>query len=933
MKGALSGERAPFGYNLRRGIAMKTTKRYRTVAFIVALALLPAILPGFVTGAEPPLNQLPSRGLFVNTLNCRDFPFAPGMSGSELDSQIESIVYTAESGGYDAIFFEARPAGDSFYSSTIFPRSAFWLKKQNGLTLRDPLKDFIEAAGAKGIAVYAVVNPYYLGADSTDFSRKSPAVKYSGDCFTTGRLSYLKPESDRALSLNTDDAARLFDKYDIAGIVLHGVDRPELASRQDYAAHLESLVSSLSGMAANKGGFLGVVTEESPTKSAIDPGRTDAHFIIPRLTGAPGDDLSDAIAQWCTQADSGRIMPMLSSVSTYTPTVGGQLLTDKDTRVNQLYLAQEAGVARYCIDSLRMATTDPSVPRLPSAMIDLQSLLTDIKLDYDHNLNITRPAERISVTSGSYYIFGLSDPDSPLYMDGEEIERSTMTGTFGVLVNLQMGENRFVFTQQGKSQTAVINRYSPSGTSQTYSLSALQPTHFLLARQGQPFTLTCTGPAGADVTVMVSGYTIAMQPRTSAGAGTPVVYEATLKLPDSFYIPGETQSAGQVYYTLSYDNRVTEYASAGEIYGPASDTNAAVKVTSQNTSVYIAPSQDGVFTGQLKPGTLDYIADETHNYCELASGGYIKKECCEVLVGIPDVMRRIGVLSPINHDRDDLLFVSGAAGVPFLIEQDQEGLSVTLYNAVDFPVEVPTFSALFDGCVVTEDHGSITLRLPFAGEERPWGADVYYEEDDAIVAIRLKLNITNSKTQPLSGLTVMLDPGHGGTDPGALGVAGKLGPDESDLNLAISLVAQQRLEALGASVYLTNWGDEDVTLVERMAMAQDIRPDFFISIHHNSVAETTDASRAGGTECYYHFENSRELAKLLVKNVGEISGRYQRGAYESYYVVTKMSGFPSVLLELGFVSSPREYEKMADYYDIFRTTGAITDAIYELAAA
>lgn len=873
---------------------------------------------------------LPGRGLFVGTLSARDFPLRAGMSGQELSREIKNIVLIAKSGGYDSIFFEARPSGDSFYSSKSFPRSAYWLGRQDKLTLQDPLKILMKEAQDKEIKVYAVINPYYLGSSQLDFSNKSPAVKYKQDSFTSGSGVYLKPESDTARNLNVTDAERLFDKYGVSGIILTGIDRQELTSRASYAESLNSLIAGICASATEYGGSVGVITARAHDALEISAD-SPRLFVMPKLTGAPDADFYDDISTWVNIFGKDKVMPLLMPSTTLNYADGFSSLSENEL-VNSVFLARSAGVTRYCIDGLRSAALNSSIPLIPSAMIDIYSLLSDsgVKLGYGRYLSITHPDGAITTSGSSYFIRGLSNPDEALYLDGKELERDTNSGIFGVLVRLKEGENRFTFKQGDMTENVRIIRDSTPAESRTTVLTNISPAYFTLSELGSPVILTCTGPYGAEVTVTVGGVTQKMLPRREAANGSSVIYEAALALPYTLYSAGVTKSAGAATYTLSYNGVTTEYTSAGEIYCVTGDAPAAVRVISENTSVYINPYIDGVFSGQLKPGTEDYIISESENYIALKSGGYIRKECCRILEGTPDIEREAGSITLLSGERDDMMVIGGASGIPFLIEENKNGIAVTLYNLNGFPDEVENFSDLFSDCVVEENGGEVKLWLPYKDNERPWGADVYYKDGGAVLAIRSKPDLKGTPGKPLDGLSVMLDPGHGGSDPGAIGVAGSQGPDERDINIAVSLITKARLEALGANVYLTNYGDSDVTLVQRMELAQDIRPDFFISIHHNSIAETSDGSGANGTEAYYHFTNGGQLANILTENVAIAEKTYRRGAYQSYYVVTKMSGFPSVLLELGFVSSPREYEKLTDPYNIFKVSGAITEAIYSL---
>src|SRR5690606_14428318 len=102
--------------------------------------------------------------------------------------------------------------------------------------------------------------------------------------------------------------------------------------------------------------------------------------------------------------------------------------------------------------------------------------------------------------------------------------------------------------------------------------------------------------------------------------------------------------------------------------------------------------------------------------------------------------------------------------------------------------------------------------------------------------------------QPLAGATVVLDPGHGGEEPGAVGPGGTL---EKHVNLAVAQEAERILEAQGATVVLTRTGDYRITLAARGAIAQALRPAMFVSIHHN--AEPDEMRPTPGSETYFQI--------------------------------------------------------------------------------
>ncbi|MFZ6004004.1 MAG: N-acetylmuramoyl-L-alanine amidase family protein [Actinomycetota bacterium] len=178
---------------------------------------------------------------------------------------------------------------------------------------------------------------------------------------------------------------------------------------------------------------------------------------------------------------------------------------------------------------------------------------------------------------------------------------------------------------------------------------------------------------------------------------------------------------------------------------------------------------------------------------------------------------------------------------------------------------------------------------------------------------------------PLTGATVVLDPGHGGGEPGAVGPAGTT---EKAVNLAIALETKRQLEAQGATVVLTRTGDYRITLASRAAIAQALRPAVFISIHHN--AEPDEHRPTPGAETYYQVASadSKRLSGLVYEELFSAFSAYdvdwvadrdagakyrKRDDGGDYYgILNRTAGIPAVLSEAAFISNPPEEALLVD---------------------
>lgn len=166
--------------------------------------------------------------------------------------------------------------------------------------------------------------------------------------------------------------------------------------------------------------------------------------------------------------------------------------------------------------------------------------------------------------------------------------------------------------------------------------------------------------------------------------------------------------------------------------------------------------------------------------------------------------------------------------------------------------------------------------------------------------------------KPLKGLTVVVDAGHGGKDPGGIGVGGIR---EKDIVLKVSLKLEKELKALGATVLMTRKTDRFLELRERSSFANKANADFFISVHANIASRKS----AKGVETWFHAGSKRgNVSQVLSKalNDGAVAAvkandRGARADQRGLHVLraTKM---PAALVELGFMSNPEEAKLLAN---------------------
>ena len=175
-----------------------------------------------------------------------------------------------------------------------------------------------------------------------------------------------------------------------------------------------------------------------------------------------------------------------------------------------------------------------------------------------------------------------------------------------------------------------------------------------------------------------------------------------------------------------------------------------------------------------------------------------------------------------------------------------------------------------------------------------------------LVAVKLLSNTVEEHYD--NELIVCLDAGHGGDDVGAVSTDGKR--YEKDDNLALTLKVRDELELLGVKTVLTREEDKTVSLRDRCRIANKKRCDLFVAIHRNSSASGT------GFEAWIskrEKEDERSTAKKLTKQLSELTGLQDRGVKNGYrdltannYYINANTNMPSILLEVGFISSDED---------------------------
>jgi N-acetylmuramoyl-L-alanine amidase len=150
---------------------------------------------------------------------------------------------------------------------------------------------------------------------------------------------------------------------------------------------------------------------------------------------------------------------------------------------------------------------------------------------------------------------------------------------------------------------------------------------------------------------------------------------------------------------------------------------------------------------------------------------------------------------------------------------------------------------------------------------------------------------------PLAGKTILIDPGHGGNDTGA--ISGHV--MEKTVTLAVSLKLRSLLQAQGATVEMTRDSDKTLALQERRDASNRLCPDLFLSIHANAVGN----SSISGIETYWWDDRDRSFASLLLDRLSNGLHEIEKWSLARNLFVLDGNNAPASLVEIGYLTNPR----------------------------
>ncbi|MBI4061036.1 MAG: N-acetylmuramoyl-L-alanine amidase [Elusimicrobia bacterium] len=429
--------------------------------------------------------------------------------------------------------------------------------------------------------------------------------------------------------------------------------------------------------------------------------------------------------------------------------------------------------------------------------------------------------------------------------------------------------------------------------------ASLFPKSDLELRGGDLLTVRMKGTPGKDARFRVGKGVWRPMRAANAALG---IYEGT-----ALIAPGADFEPSFVEYELGRGWSSVKAKGTARVSASASPPAVAAVKTSTSGFANIKTGPTNGFLMFPLPGTRLPVTGRDGGLLRVrlsdSLSGWIEAKDVAVAAAAPRAVT--GTIAASKTDLGALVKIGLSEKAAFDVEASAglDALTVRLYNATGHTNwmlnDAPEFVREIRWRQESTDVVAVTILLKT--HEPLWGWWPSYEGNALLLELRRAPKI--STKNPLSGIKVMLDPGHMPSMPSA---TGPLGTSEMDANYAIALAAKARLERAGAAVLMTRDGPlHEVSLAERPRQAVERGADLFVSLHNNALpdGENPFAKPRGFTVFYYHPQ-SLELGRAVHEAYRGRIKLADEGLRWGNLLVARQSAMPAILVENAYMIFP-----------------------------
>jgi N-acetylmuramoyl-L-alanine amidase len=588
---------------------------------------------------------------------------------------------------------------------------------------------------------------------------------------------------------------------------------------------------------------------------------------------------------------------------------------------------------------------------------------TALSVKAESTLSIVYPPPKHETITEKIFFIGTASPQEPVLINGKEVENRSVSGHFAPSLPLKIGENIFVIRQGNKKiklKVTRINNQLEIPKTLTFAPGSLIPAVDLARLPDEPICLGAVAPPNAKVSAQIGQSKILLMPQIESvelPANSAVLTSktgfqeqqnlgqyhgcTTLDLADNY---------GKPIFTLEQNNQTVTSQSQGQISILSPKDIRVIEVIADAGVARTGASTDYSRLTPLPKGVRARVTGKEGEWLRLDYGAWIRaEETKPIPENIPPQSIIRGVTSRQVKSATEIVFPLQVP-VPIEIEQKEDTITLSLHNTT---AQTDTIRLDTDPLIERLDWQQLSpTQIDYTFElhhRQQWGYDLRYEGSNLILSLRhppkilavpvaesikyddlddlIEDNVIESDRQkPLENIKILLDPGHGGEEKGSRGATGY---PEKTINLVIAKLVRDELRELGATVYLTREKDVDLALEARVAMIDKIKPDLAISIHYNALPDDGDAEHTQGVSTFWYNTQAQAPAMFLHNYLIEKLDRPNAGTFWNNLALTRPHTAPAILLELGFMINPEEFEWITDEQEQKKLAETLAQGIKE----
>ncbi|AFY62603.1 N-acetylmuramoyl-L-alanine amidase [Synechococcus sp. PCC 6312] len=531
-------------------------------------------------------------------------------------------------------------------------------------------------------------------------------------------------------------------------------------------------------------------------------------------------------------------------------------------------------------------------------------------------LRIVYPPVEHQTTAPQIFIIGTAPPQQIVTVNDQVISQRSPAGHFAPTVPLAYGENQIRIQAGGQTQILTVTR--PQHPPIT-GLNILEPASNWSRLPNEPLCFTSQAPATSTLHVQVGQEKVPLFPIPTPAQLPPNSAALThTNQPQSNPIStfrgctqlSQSSDYGRPQFRLTAPNKESQLAPGRiQILNP-NQLRPIQVIRPLGGIARTGPSTDYSRLTPLPPGTQATVTGQTGEWLRLDYGAWINKNETQPLP--PDSPTQSLIRSITSRQVPGWTEIRFPLEVPVPVAVDVSDKTFTL----------KLFNTTAQTDVIRLDADPVISRLDWQqtrpGEviyrfqlhyQQQWGYRLRYEGTTLVLGLRHPPKL-GPKTQPLAGLKILLDAGHGGPeDSGAIGPTGE---PEKKFTLILAKLLETELQKRGAMVIQTRTTDKDLDLPERILAIENSEPTLAFSLHYNALPDQGDALNTQGIGAFWYQAQSHSLALFLEDYLATQLNRPRYGVFWNNLALTRPTVAPAVVLELGFMINPWEFEWITD---------------------